>query len=168
MAQVIPSLTTVGICEPDAAQTLLQSTMCCTAMRSASIVWCHHLSGITFPLCPSILIQHQRAPVAPAGWPRASHFLSCFRAIQWWRASSGLSGPQGVHQKPALGTHRGFLLNLRKSSEWSTIVLAVIWWPHSTGRQSQEPGPPPPWLRPDYYIFFKHFNSSRKEPFEHW
>lgn len=74
---------------------------------------CHHLSFLflsspftspsPFPCSHCILIQHQRAPVAPAGWPLASHFLSCSPAIQQWRAPSGLSGPQGVHQKPPLG-----------------------------------------------------------------
>lgn len=46
---------------------------------------------------------------------------------------------------PEASARRSPLLpaHLREPSEWSTIVLAVIWWPHSTGRQSQEPGGSP-------------------------
>lgn len=43
-----------------------------------------------------------------------------------------------ARRSPPLPAH------LREPSEWSAIVLAVIRWPHSTGRQSQEPAPPPP------------------------
>lgn len=42
-----------------------------------------------------------------------------------------------ARRSPPLPAH------LREPSEWRTIVLAVIWWPHSTGRQSQEPGGSP-------------------------
>lgn len=42
-----------------------------------------------------------------------------------------------TRRSPALPAH------LREPSEWRAIVLAVIWWPHSTGRQSQEPGVSP-------------------------
>lgn len=59
---------------------------------------------------PFELLQHQRVPVAPVGWPLASHFLPCSPAFQWWRALSGLSRPQGVYQKPPQGAHRRFLL----------------------------------------------------------
>lgn len=43
-----------------------------------------------------------------------------------------------ARRSPPLPAH------LREPSEWSAIVLAVIWWPHSTGRQRQEPAPHPP------------------------
>lgn len=101
---------------------------------------------ITFTLHPAMLIQHQPplspSPMAPAGWPPASHFLSRSPAIQRWRAPSGLSGPRGVHQK--LGSHRRFLLVLREPSEWGAIVLAVIWWPHSTEDKAKGLPPHPP------------------------
>lgn len=42
-----------------------------------------------------------------------------------------------ARRSPPLPAH------LREPSEWSAIVLAVIWWPHSTGRQSQGPGGSP-------------------------
>lgn len=42
-----------------------------------------------------------------------------------------------ARRSPPLPAH------LREPSEWSAIVLAVIWWLHSTGRQSQEPGGSP-------------------------
>lgn len=68
------------------------------------------LSPFPSSLLSFLFIQHQRAPVAPVGWPLASHFLPCSAAIQRWRALSGLSRPQGVRQKPRLGAHRRFLL----------------------------------------------------------
>lgn len=68
------------------------------------------LSPFPSPLLSFLFIQHQRAPVAPVGWPLASHFLPCSAAIQQCRALSGLSRPQGVRQKPRLGAHRRFLL----------------------------------------------------------
>lgn len=41
-----------------------------------------------------------------------------------------------ARRSPPLPAH------LRQPSEWRAIVLlAVIWWPHSTGRQSWEPAP---------------------------
>lgn len=158
-------------------------------MRSASVLClflpfpaCHHLSVplpfsllLIFPPlfrpplltppsplpCSQLYFQHQRTPVAPAGWLLASHFLSCSPSIQQWRAPSGLSRPQGVHQKPPLGSPT-LPAHLSEPSEWSTIVLAVIWWLHSTERQSQGLAPLNLAGCADF-LKKKHINGSRKE-----
>ena len=124
---------------------------------------------ITFPLLPSILIQHQRAPLAPAGWPLASHFLSCSPAIQRWRAPSGLSRPQGVHQKPPLGAHRRFLLILESPQNGAPLSWLLSDGPTQQADKAKSLGPPPPphislaMLRLSSYFFsffVKHVNSS--------
>lgn len=100
------------------------------------------LSSIISPCAgpqPSPLwFQHQRALVAPAGWPLVSHFLPvCTAAIQLGQAPSGLSGPQRASQQgrsPALPGH------LRsRAQNGAPLSHSVIWWPRPKSRQSQAP-----------------------------